>query len=229
MYCGSCLHDNTLAAALLDLGEDVRPGPHLHADPHRRARRQPSAACSSAASTSTCNRSGRSFAARPGGSIGCSIIRRCSKMLSQAGRRASTRRDLGDMTVSMLSGEAGNQRKELEKLVDWLITDVRPDVVHLSNSMLIGMARMLKRHCGPPVVCQLSGEDLFLEKLPPPYYEQARVAAPRAGRRRRCLRRHQPLLRRLHGRLSGRRPQQSPRRPSRPQARRPRQAARKEP
>ncbi|MEO7404296.1 MAG: glycosyltransferase family 4 protein, partial [Burkholderiales bacterium] len=27
----------------------------------------------------------------------------------------------------------------------------------------------------PPVVCQLSGEDLFLEKLPPPYYEQART------------------------------------------------------
>jgi len=23
MYCGSCLHDNTLAAALLELGEDV--------------------------------------------------------------------------------------------------------------------------------------------------------------------------------------------------------------
>src|SRR5690242_15494891 len=23
MYCGSCLHDNTLAAAMLDLGEDV--------------------------------------------------------------------------------------------------------------------------------------------------------------------------------------------------------------
>ena len=23
MYCGSCLHDNTLAAALLKLGEDV--------------------------------------------------------------------------------------------------------------------------------------------------------------------------------------------------------------
>ena len=43
--------------------------------------------------------------------------------------------ELGDMTVSMLRGEAGNQRKEIEKLVDWLITDVRPDVVHLSNSM----------------------------------------------------------------------------------------------
>ena len=39
------------------------------------------------------------------------------------------------MTVSMLRGEAGNQRKEIEKLVDWLLTEVRPDVVHLSNSM----------------------------------------------------------------------------------------------
>src|SRR5262249_13259528 len=67
------------------------------------------------------------------------------------------------------------QRKELEKLVHWLITEVRPDVVHLSNSMFIGMARMLKSNCGPPVICQLSGEDLFLEKLTPPYYEQARA------------------------------------------------------
>jgi glycosyltransferase involved in cell wall biosynthesis len=82
---------------------------------------------------------------------------------------------LGDMTVSMLRGEAGHQRKEIEKLVDWLITEVRPDVVHLSNSMMIGMARMLKEHCGPPVVCQLSGEDLFLEKLVAPHYEQART------------------------------------------------------
>jgi glycosyltransferase involved in cell wall biosynthesis len=75
----------------------------------------------------------------------------------------------------MLRGEAGNQRKELEKLVDWLLTDVRPDVVHLSNSMQIGIARTLKERGGPPVICQLSGEDLFLEKLAPPHYEQARA------------------------------------------------------
>jgi glycosyltransferase involved in cell wall biosynthesis len=41
--------------------------------------------------------------------------------------------------------------------------------------MQIGMARMLRERSGPPVVCQLSGEDLFLEKLPPPYYDQART------------------------------------------------------
>ena len=31
---------------------------------------------------------------------------------------------LGGMTVSMLRGESGNQRKELEKLVDWLLGEV---------------------------------------------------------------------------------------------------------
>src|SRR3954464_7728519 len=34
--------------------------------------------------------------------------------------------------------------------------------------------RIIRVHNGPPIVCQLSGEDLFLEKLPPPHYEQAR-------------------------------------------------------
>ncbi len=66
-------------------------------------------------------------------------------------------------------------RKEIEKLVQWLLDEVRPDIVHLSNSMQIGMARMLRERGGPPVVCQLSGEDLFLEKLPPPYYDEARA------------------------------------------------------
>jgi glycosyltransferase involved in cell wall biosynthesis len=41
--------------------------------------------------------------------------------------------------------------------------------------MQIGMARLIRERCGPPVVCQLSGEDLFLEKLSPPYYDEARA------------------------------------------------------
>ena len=41
--------------------------------------------------------------------------------------------------------------------------------------MQLGMARMLRERSGPPVVCQLSGEDLFLEKLPPPHYDEARA------------------------------------------------------
>jgi glycosyltransferase involved in cell wall biosynthesis len=172
MYCGSCLHDNTLAAALLRLGEDVVLIPTytpLKTD-------EPNVSIN------------RIFF----GGINVYLQHKAAlfrhtpwwldrlfdspTLLDFLSRMAGSvdPTQLGDMTVSMLRGEAGNQRKELEKLVHWLVTEVKPDVVHLSNSMQIGIARMLRERSGPPVVCQLSGEDLFLEKIPPPHYEQAR-------------------------------------------------------
>jgi glycosyltransferase involved in cell wall biosynthesis len=48
--------------------------------------------------------------------------------------------------------------------------------------MLLGMARLFSRRFGPPVVCSLSGEDVFVEKLPSPYYRQVRdLLRERAG------------------------------------------------
>ena len=173
MYCGSCLHDNTLAAALLALGEDVVLVPTytpLRTD-------EPNVGIR------------RVFF----GGINVYLqqrwpfFRHTPRWLERALDhpalldRVSQRgvsidpAELGAMTVSMLRGEEGHQRKELAKLVDWLLAEVRPDVVHLSNSMQLGMARRLKAKCGPPLVCQLSGEDLFLEKLPQPYYGEARA------------------------------------------------------
>ena len=50
------------------------------------------------------------------------------------GRGASVRPEhLGGLTVSMLEGEHGRQQKEVEKLVQWLERDIRPDVVHLNK------------------------------------------------------------------------------------------------
>jgi glycosyltransferase involved in cell wall biosynthesis len=172
MYCGSCLHDNTLAAALLELGEDVILVPMytpLRTD-------EPDVSIR------------RVFF----GGINVYLQEKLplfrhtpwwmdrfldhpALLNSLSGRAGSVDpAKLGDLTVSMLRGEAGNQRKEVEKLVHWLLTDIKPDVVHLSNSMQLGMVRMIRERGGPPVVCQLSGEDLFLEKLPPPHYDRAR-------------------------------------------------------
>jgi glycosyltransferase involved in cell wall biosynthesis len=75
----------------------------------------------------------------------------------------------------MLKGEEGRQRKEVQKLVRWLARDVKPDLVHLNNVMLIGSAREIQHQLGVPVVCTLSGEDIFLEKLAEPYYSSARL------------------------------------------------------
>lgn len=84
-----------------------------------------------------------------------------------SGRAARTRAaEVGDLTLSMLRGEEGNQARELEALIDWLRTQEKPDVVCLSNALLTGMARRIKSALSVPVTCLLSGEDTFLDALP---------------------------------------------------------------
>jgi glycosyltransferase involved in cell wall biosynthesis len=82
--------------------------------------------------------------------------------------------DLGGLTVSSLAGERGHQRKEVERLARMLATDLRPDVVHLSNVLLVGLARRIRETTGARVVCSLSGEDIFIEKIPAPHYGRIR-------------------------------------------------------
>lgn len=79
---------------------------------------------------------------------------------------------LGPMTLSVLKGEDGNQRKELERLLDWLEHHEKPDLVHLSNSLLIGVAGEIKRRLRVPVVCSLQDEEGWVDAIHPPYSEQ---------------------------------------------------------
>ena len=94
-------------------------------------------------------------------------------LLRQAGKRAGMTdpRELGEMTLSMIKGEDGYQVKELDKLLRWLI-DEKPDVVCLSNSLLIGLARRVREVLRIPVICSLQGEDAFLDSLGEPYRER---------------------------------------------------------
>jgi glycosyltransferase involved in cell wall biosynthesis len=74
--------------------------------------------------------------------------------------------DLGELTISVLQGEHGRQRKEFAKLVGWLADDVRPEVVNLTNALLSGLVHDLKRRLRAPILCSLQGDDIFLEALP---------------------------------------------------------------
>jgi glycosyltransferase involved in cell wall biosynthesis len=85
----------------------------------------------------------------------------------------TTAKDLGALTVSMLAGEEGMQNKELTKLIDYLRAQMQPDVVILSNALMVGMARRIRRELDVPVICTMAGEDAFLDSLIPPYRQQA--------------------------------------------------------
>ncbi|TWT43301.1 glycosyltransferase family 4 protein [Botrimarina hoheduenensis] len=171
MYCGSCLHDNTLAAALLERGEDVTLIPTytpLRTDERSVARRRVffggvnAYLLQESAWYRRVPRWLRHLLDTP------SLLR-----LATRGAGSVDPAQLGPLTVSTLEGLAGNQRDQLAELADWLATEIRPEIVHLSNSMLLGMAQPIAAACNCPVVCNLSGEDLFLEGLAPPYHDQA--------------------------------------------------------
>jgi glycosyltransferase involved in cell wall biosynthesis len=90
-------------------------------------------------------------------------------VLDLAARKAGSTRANGmeDLTESMLRGEDGFQNRELQQLVDFLKYHEKPDVVHLSNALLLGMAEKIRREVGVPVVCSLQDEDVWMDAMDP--------------------------------------------------------------
>jgi glycosyltransferase involved in cell wall biosynthesis len=171
MYCGSCLRDNALAAELLRQGHEVTLVPLY--------------------TPTLTDETNVSFHKVFFGGISVYLEQHSalfrhtpwlvdklwdSSFALKAAAHSSIPTNpqfLGKMTVSMIRGEDGRQRKEVGKLVQWLRTQPPPDLVVLPNSMLIGLADPIRRALGVPVCCTLQGEDLFLEGLDEPYRSES--------------------------------------------------------
>jgi glycosyltransferase involved in cell wall biosynthesis len=164
MYCGSCLRDNALANAIRAAGHDVQLIP-----------------------TYTPTRTDEANVSHARVFLGginvflqqhLAVFRRTpwvvdrvfdSPQLLRLATRWGVSVDpaqLGALTVSMLHGPDGFQRKEIDKLVRYLADDLRPDIVNLPNSLLMGLAPAIKAGLpGVPVCCTFQGEELFLDSL----------------------------------------------------------------
>ncbi|MEZ6095445.1 MAG: glycosyltransferase family 4 protein [Pirellulaceae bacterium] len=163
MYCGSCLHDNALAKAMARAGWDVQLVPFY----------TPIRTDESDVSVDRIFFGGINvylqqkiplFRHLPKWLDGFldnpRFIRRVTSKAIETD--AST---LGDMALSMLRGEKGNQRKEVKRVVDWL-ADENPDIILSSNLLITGFAPTLKRIANIPIVVTLQGDDVFLNQLP---------------------------------------------------------------
>jgi len=172
MYCGSCMRDNALAAELIRRGHEVTLLPFY---------------TPTLTDEENVSRQGRVFF----GGISVyleqhlALFRHTPRLLDRLwdapgvikaftkGSIAVDPRELGALTVSTLRGEEGRQRKEIEKLLEFLAGEPRPDIVNIPYTLLISLAAPLKRLLGCPVVVTLQGEDLFLDGLPEPYRAEA--------------------------------------------------------
>ncbi len=79
---------------------------------------------------------------------------------------------LEDMTVSMLLGEEGEQKAELDHMVNWIAEHCQPDIIHISNALLLGLARRLKEKIGVPVLCTLQDEDVWIDPMKPQFQKR---------------------------------------------------------
>ncbi|MBU6388016.1 MAG: glycosyltransferase family 4 protein [Planctomycetes bacterium] len=70
---------------------------------------------------------------------------------------------LGQLTLSMLDGLAGRQRKEFEDLLSFLQTNVRPETILLTNLLIGGVIPQMATNAD--VWVMLQGDDIFLDSL----------------------------------------------------------------
>jgi glycosyltransferase involved in cell wall biosynthesis len=171
MYCGSCLRDNALAAGLRRLGLDVSLVPLY----------TPIRTDEADVSIDQVFFGGINvylqqkiplFRWLPGfldhWLDNPRLIRRVT-----SGRMNVNARDLGALTLSMVRGESGHQRKEVRRLVKWLRDEMRPDLICLTNLLVGGSIPAIRRDLpGVPILVTLQGDDVFLDELIEPWREK---------------------------------------------------------
>jgi glycosyltransferase involved in cell wall biosynthesis len=171
MFCGSCMHDNTLAAELQRQGHDA-----LLIPTYTPIRTDEDSVAQSRVFFGGINvylqdkfwlfrHTPRWF----------DRLLDANWLLNWVSRFAASTQasKLGDLTISMLQGELGHQAKEIDKLIDWLEADHRPDIVILSNLLISGMVHRIRERLKVPVIGTLQGDDVFLEMLPVRFRDQA--------------------------------------------------------
>ncbi len=161
-YCGSCLRDDALGRGLRSLGHEVQSVP-LYL-PFQLERQGPEAPVHMGGINVYLQQ--KSKIARYLPRFVANWLDRPSllRWASQRGNMTDAK-GLGPMTVSILRGESGRQATEIDKLTAWIATQPKPDVVIISNAMLMGIVRRVRESIKAPIVVTLQGETPFLDSL----------------------------------------------------------------
>ena len=165
-YCENCARDGSLAAGLIARGHDVTVCPlYLPLNSARAGKGDAPPVFYGAVGIYL--RQALPLLRRAPGWVNRVFDSKAALKFAGALSGATDASSLGELTVSMLRGEDGNQAAELDDLVEWL-AGVKPDVVHISNGLLIGLAGRIRRRLSVPIVCSLQDEDTWIDDMDGP-------------------------------------------------------------
>ncbi|HET6247298.1 MAG TPA: glycosyltransferase family 4 protein [Tepidisphaeraceae bacterium] len=166
MYCGSCMRDNALGQVLLRLGHSVTLIPL-----YTPLRSEQAIASNTEIFYGGVNiflqHASRLFRHTP--RVLDWIFDR-PWLLNTAGKfgAQTAPEKLAGLTMTIIEGEDGAAKKELDRLIEFLKDHVKPQVVSLPNLMFVGMASAFGEKLGVPVICEMTGEDIFLDAMKEP-------------------------------------------------------------
>jgi glycosyltransferase involved in cell wall biosynthesis len=105
-------------------------------------------------------------------------------LLKFAAKQAGTTSTEGneELTINMIEGDNAFRKNEVDRLVKYLLRDGKPDIIHLSNALILGIARQLKKRINVKVVCSLLNEDDWIDDMAEPFRSRAwKMIAKEAG------------------------------------------------
>jgi glycosyltransferase involved in cell wall biosynthesis len=96
-------------------------------------------------------------------------------LLKIAAKQAGATRTEGleETTLNMIRGDLLIHKKEVKRLAAHLSQHSRPDLIHISNALIIGLAKQLKELLDVPVVCSIENEDDWIDVMAEPYQTMA--------------------------------------------------------
>src|SRR5271170_2456390 len=150
MFCGSCMHDNSLVTALRSQGHDALLIPTytpIRTDEPDLSDRH----IFFGGINVYLQQKFSLFRRTPAVFDNLLDFRPLLRWVSRFAVKTQAE-DLGPLALSMLKGEHGHQRKELDKLVHWLADDLQPELINLTNVILGAVVAPIKRRLKVPVL-----------------------------------------------------------------------------
>ena len=169
-YCGNCFRDNLQANALRSAGHDVVIMPlYLPLkDPSFKAD-TPLFFPATSFFLSQKYYKKRSLPRWMGRILDSELVLKIAASLSGS----TTSEGLENLTLSMIYGDDAAFRQQAQSIVNWIKDHERPDIIHLSSTLVIGIAKAIRQEIKIPVVCSLQDEEVWVDKLEKKYADAA--------------------------------------------------------
>ena len=169
-YCGNCFRDNLQANALRNAGHEVVIMPLYLPIEYPSFR-----ADTPLFFPATTFYAGRKFFKRGNMPKWISRFLGSESMLRYASSLsgATSAAGLEGITLSMIIGLDGAFNQQVEPILEWIEKHEQPDVIHLSTSLLIGVARAIKCRTFIPIICSLQDEEVWIDSMRPKFVNKA--------------------------------------------------------